>query len=166
MRGRKPSPLRDGAHLALLHFSERKQDVLKLRLRDLIEKIRLIFSRIRRLQKKTFIPFVRDIAIVSRGDIIGAQRERVFLERPEFDLAVAKNVGIGRSAALILLQEIRKHPFAVFFRKIDRIIRNADQIAHAPHVLVILLGGAAAVFVVLFPVDHKKSDDVVALLLQ
>ena len=76
---------------------------MKLRLRDLIEKIRLIFSRIRRLQKKTFIPFVRDIAIVSRGDIIGAQRERVFLERPEFDLAVAKNVGIGRSAALILL---------------------------------------------------------------
>ena len=38
-----------------------------------------------------------------RGDIIGAQRERVLLERTEFDLAVAQDVGIGRSASLILL---------------------------------------------------------------
>ena len=76
---------------------------MKLRLRDLVEKVRLVFSRIRRLQKKTFVPFVRDIAIMPRGDIIGAQRERVLLERTEFDLAVAQDVGIGRSASLILL---------------------------------------------------------------
>ena len=111
------------------------------------------------------IPFVQDIAVVPGGDIVGAQRTGVLLEGAELDLAVAQHVGIGGAAAGVLLEEVCKNALCVLFGKIDGIIRNSDFVAHPPYVLVVRFGGAAAVFALLFPIDHVQTYDVVTLLL-
>ena len=164
--GRKPVLLRDGAHLRLFHPPERKKHALELRLRHLIEKVGLILVRVRRLQEKMQPVLVQDVAVMPRGDEIGAERLCIVAEGAELYFPVAQHVRVGRPALFVFFEEMRKHPFAVFLCEIDGIIRDADRVAHALHVFVVRFGGAAAVLPFLFPIYHVQTDHVVSLFLQ
>ena len=153
----------NGTHLSLSHFSEREKHVIQLVLPHLVEKIRLIFIVVCGFEKIMFSALVQDVAIVPRSDKISPERFRLPLEGPELDLAVAKNVGIGRPAALVFFEKIGKDALFVFLSKIHGKIRDADLVGNALDVLKIRFRRATAVFSLFFPVDHIQPDDVVPL---
>ena len=99
-----------------------------------------------------------------RCDIVRAQAFGFFQKRTEFDFSIAKHVGVGGSARLVFGKEIGKNSVHIFFGEIDGIIGNIQHGTNPAHVRVIVFGGAAAVLVVFFPVEHKQPDNVIALL--
>ena len=112
--GGKPVLFRDGAHLRLLQLSQREQDVFQLFLRDLVEKIRLVLVGVRSFEQVMHVLLVQNVAVMPRGNVIRAQPDRIVLEGAELDLPVAQHVGIGRSARLVLAQEIGKDALGIF----------------------------------------------------
>ena len=109
---------------------------------------------------------VGNFAVMPRGDIVRAQLFRLFEEGPELDFPIAQYVGVGRSARLVLGEEIGEYSIHILLGEVDRIIGDIDQGAHATDVGVVLLGGTAPVLVVFFPVEHEQPDDVITLLFQ
>ena len=110
--------------------------------------------------------FVRNTAVMPRRYIVRAEFLGVFFERTEFYFTIAKHVGVRRSSAFILFEEIGKHPVHILFGEIHAVVRNVEFSRHSSHVGVIVLGGTAAVLIVLFPVFHKQTDHVITLLFQ
>ena len=54
--------------------------------------------------------------IMTGGQFVRAQFERLVQKRLELDFLVAQNIGIGRTPRLVLLQEIGKDLVPVLFR--------------------------------------------------
>ena len=160
-RGGEPLARGDRAHFGFLHAAERKEHVCKLRLRHLVEEVRLVLARVRGFQKKVPLLRMRDAAVMPRRNAVRTQLFRIRAEGAELDLAVAQHVGVGRPARLVLGEEVREHALAVLLREIDGVIRHAELVAHPLYVLEVLLGGAGAAL--LLPVDHEQAHDVIAL---
>ena len=165
-RRRQAVFLRDPAHLPLFQPAERKEHVFELTLAQLVEEISLILIPVFRFEKIMRFSLVAYTAVMPRGDKVRAKTFRIPFERPEFYLAVAQHVGIGRPPRVIFPEKIRKHSVHIFFGKIYRVIRNTQQVCDAANVRIVLLRGAAAVFVCFLPVLHKQADDVETLFFQ
>ena len=110
--------------------------------------------------------FVGDFAVVPGGDIVGAQLFRLFQKRPEFDLPIAQDVGVGGAPRFVFGEKMGKHPLHIFLGEIHRVIGDVELCAHSAHVGVILFGGAVSARVLLFPIQHIQPDDVSALSFQ
>ena len=157
---------RDFSDLRLFQLPERKNHVLQLFLRELIEKIRLILILIFRLEQIVRAVFMQDIRIMPGRDQICAQFVGRAFEVLEFDLPVAENVRVGRAPRPVFGEKIRKYALHVFFGKVHRIIGYVQEIGDAAHVCVILFRRTGAVRGGFLPVLHEQTDDVVSLLFQ
>ena len=146
--------------------TERKDYVTELVRRYLIEKIRLILVVVLGTKQIMHISVVSDSAIVSRGNEVRAEFACEVGKRAEFNLAIAKHVGIGRSAFFVLLDEKFEHVVHILLGKINRIIRDSDFVADILDVRPILLARATAVGIGFLPVGHIKPDYVKTLLFQ
>ena len=147
-----------------MHILQREKHVFQLFLRKLIQKVRLVFVPVGGFLQKMHAVFVGNFAVMSRGDIIGAELFRFAKKRSELDFAVAEHVRVRRSSRGVFGKKVRKNAVEVFFGEIYGVIGNIDDCAHFAHVCVIVGGGTHAVFVGFFPVAHKQPDDVIALL--
>ena len=105
-------------------------------------------------------------AIVSRRDIIRAEFAREIRKRSELDFAIAKHVGVRRSALLVLVDEKFENVVHILLGKIHRVIRDIDFVANISNVRPVLLARTATAKVCFFPVGHIKSDNVKTLLFQ
>ena len=114
--------------------------------------------------QQMYAVLVGDFTIMPRRDIIRAQLLCFLQEGAELNFTVAKNVGVRGAPCLVFRKEIGKDPIHVFLGEIDGVIGDVEYGANAPYVGVILFGGTASVFIILFPVEHKQPDDVVTLL--
>ena len=132
--------------------------------RHLVEKVRLILIFVCRTQKIIAVVARLNAAVMTCGDIVRAQLARMFGKRGELYFAVAKHVGIGRSALFVFFQKVSEHPVVVFPRKIHPVIWNIQHAAYAAHVVKIFVGGAGSVLAFFHPIAHKKPDHLVALL--
>ncbi len=104
--------------------------------------------------------------VMSGCDAVGAERQRMVEERAELDLAVAQHVRIGRPARRVIAQEMREHALAVLGREIDRFELDADDVGHRRGIDEVFARRAVFIGIVVFPVFHEKTDDVIALLLE
>ena len=163
MADRKPPGLRQGAHLRLGHAAHRKHGFQQLLPVHHIEKIALILIGIRPAKQAALPVRPHEMA---RRHLFRAQAHGKIQEGPELDLPVAQHVRVRRPPRPVFLQEIGKNPVPVFPGKIHAVIGNADDVADVPHIPPVVLRGADAVFILLFPVFHKDADHVIALLLQ
>ena len=166
LRRRKAVPFGELSHLRLLIGRKREENAFELFLRELVQKVSLIFVPIDGLQEAVDIPLVRDAAVVTRCDIVRAQLLCILLEGTELYFAVAKNVGVGRPARAVFREEVGKDAFHVLARKIDGIVGDIEKAADAADVLEVLFRGAGAVFVRLFPIAHEEPDDIKAFLFE
>ena len=157
---------RNLANLRLGQAAHGEQGVRKRGLADHIEEVGLILVFVRRAQQLICAALMAQSGKVAGRQLVRAQRQREFQKDVPLDLAVAQHVRIGRAAALVLFKKIAEHALLIFLREVDGIIRNANAVAHAAHVGVILLGRTHAASVLLLPVVHENADHVVALPLE
>lgn len=112
------------------------------------------------------ISVVTDPAIMPRGYIVRSEFPCEIRKRSEFDLTIAKNVGIGRAPLFVFLNKELEYVVHILLGKINGIIRYTDLVAHISNVRPILLSSATTVGIGLLPVGHIKSDNVKTLLFQ
>jgi hypothetical protein len=104
--------------------------------------------------------------------VAGGDRGETVLAGPgaeyaELDLAVAHDVGVGREAAGIAVEQVGDDPVAIVLHEIDHAELDAEMVADGAGVIDVLLPGTMADDVVLVdPVFHVRADDGHALPLE
>ena len=106
-----------------------------------------------------------DARVVAGRYPFGAEPSRIVEAHAELDLAIAQHIGIRCAAGAILLEKIAEDALAILAGEAHLVQADAELLADRARVLVILGGGAVAVFV-LVPVAHEQALHLVALLLQ
>src|SRR5438552_11257031 len=174
--------MRDLTNLRFRHFAQRRERAPKLWLPQTKQKVRLIFARIDSFTKhgvwsrcalaasgRGRPDSMLDNRVMTRGDVIAAERFGLTPEIAELEFLVAHHAWIRRSTGLVLAGEIINHEPLELVGFIDNVMRNAEGIRHAARISDCL---RAATFVlctrdaVLRPDFHGDADDFVALLAQ
>ncbi len=97
---------------------------------------------------------------------VGTQAQGVVEERLELDLAVAKDVRVGRAASLVFFQEVFEHIVPVLGREIGGMQLDTQPVTHGLRIGQVFLGGAVFGAVVLVPVLHEQAFNLIALFQQ
>jgi hypothetical protein len=104
-------------------------------------------------------------SVVARGEVGAAKAPYVVQGDPEFDFAVAEDVGVGRASGALLAEEVLENPVAVLLGEAHAVKRDGELACNGACVLEVL--GCRAVGVVfVVPVAHEEGLDVVALFLE
>src|SRR5438046_4082351 len=110
-----------------------------------------------------------DNRVMTRGDVIAAERCRFTPEIAELELFIAHHARIRRPTGLVLAGEIFNHEPLELVGFVDNIMRNAQRMRHAARICY-CLGTATFVLrtgdTVLRPDFHSDADHVVALFAQ
>ena len=131
-----------------------------------MQKIALILGRIFAAQQAV-APIRRlDARVMPGGDLARPEPHRVVEERLELDLGVAEHVRVGCAAGGVLAQEIGEHPVLVLGAEVHRLEFDADHVRGRRRVDEVLARGAVLVRVVVLPVLHEETHDVVSLALE
>jgi hypothetical protein len=118
----------DRAHRALRQMTDGEKRAVELALIEPVKKIGLILRSVDRLQQQDAVVGAPQLRVMSCCDALGAERERVIEKGIELDLAVAQNIGVRRSAGSIVVQEIGKHPLAVFAGEVYGLDLDTDHV--------------------------------------
>ena len=157
--GNQPGLRGDFAHLCLGHAADREHGLFERALAEHVEEVTLILVRVCAAKELTLSARLAQAAEVPGRHRIRAELQGVIKKRLELDLPVAQHVRVGRAPAPVLVKKVGKHAVVVFAHKIDRVIWDADRVAHAAHVGPVGLAGAHAALVLLLPVLHEHADD-------
>ena len=152
---RQAGRMRHPAYLRFLQTADGKQRFRKRGNRHVVQKVALILRRIRTLQQFRIRPGAADLRIVAGRDPRGAQALHVFQADAEFDLAIAKHIGVRCPARAVFAQEVAEDALAILGGKADAVQGNAQGIANPARILKIGRGGAVAV--VVLPVGHEEA---------
>ena len=165
--------LGDAPHLGFQQSADGKQRPAQLLLRKLAEEIALVLVGVASREQFMDRPSVGQrllglAAVVARGDVVGAQLQRLAQEDVEFDLAVAQHVGIGRAAPFVLREHVVHDARAVVFRKVDHVQRDVEFPGHEFGENPVVVPGTVAFERPrrVVPVDHEESHDLVPLLFE
>ncbi len=135
-------------------------------LRNGMQEICLILTFITSAQKFHFIPGPPGTGIVTGGDIVRTQSQRMIKERLEFYFTVAQNVRIGRAARSIFIKKVMEHVLTVCSGKIRLVQGDAELLAHLARILKILCRRAISLCFIIFPILHEQTFHGIALFLQ
>ena len=103
---------------------------------------------------------VGDAGVVACGNVVSTQALCVPEKDAELDMAVARDVRIGRTSGPEFAQEVGKHLSAVLTGKIHLVEANAEICADPPGIGEV--GAGRAVLVGIIPVGHVQGLDAVA----
>ena len=151
-------------NILFLQFANGKEHFFHLSTGEPCQKIRLILACIQGTQKPRPPRRLVQTGIMTGGHIICTGRKSKLQKSTELDLTVAQYIGVGRTAAAIFLQKIRKYSLPIFFGKVHGIIGDVQLLANLADILIILFCGARTVL--FLPVFHKHGGDIVPLPLQ
>ena len=156
----------DAAHVAFAQIAHGKERAGKLRLREAVQKVALVFGRIGALEQLVAARGgVQALAgVVAGGNFFGAQAHGVVQKGLELDFGIAQYVRVGRAAGLVFAQEFGKDAVFVFGGEIDVLDVDADHVGHGGGVQKVLAAGAVLAVIVVFPVFHEDANDIVTLL--
>ena len=130
------------------------------------EEIRLILVRIRStLEIKPAVRLL-DPCIMSHGDIVSIELERIIKKSIELDLLITHHIRVWSPSGPVLLQEITEHPVPVLLFKVYSIIWNSKLSRNSCNILVILGGSTYACLILLIPVFHENTYNIISLLLE
>ena len=159
------------AHLALGHPAEREDDAPEALAVEVIEHVGLVLGRVsRRVQLRTGGAF-DDPRVVSRRQLVEAQREHAAEHEVEPDEGVAADARIRRPALQVVAVKRLDDPLAELLLEVPTVIRNAEQRGDATRVLDSIQRAAAGVALVFLSVTSRPllqgdADNVVALRLK
>jgi len=161
VRDRQASLPGDAPDFRLAQAADRELCARQLPGVERVEEVTLVFGPVDAAQQAPAV-FTR---VMSGRKAFGAETPGVVERDAELHLAIAQHVRIRRAAGFELGQEAREHALAVLAGEARLVQRNAKLLAHATRILEI--GGRRAVaVVVLRPIGHEESLDVVAGVLQ
>ena len=156
----------DAAHLGFFQIADREQRPGELGLAQRVNEIGLILAAVHSLEQPE-APFPGfDAGVVTRGDQLGAQPQRIIQKGLELDFLVTEYVGIGRPSRRVFGQKDLKHMVPVFGREIDGLQRNTQAVTDGLRVGQIFLGRAIFGAVILIPVFHEQASHRIALFQQ
>ncbi len=121
-----------------------------------MQEVRLVLARVDALVAVPGHRHQLDARIVTGGESVCAQTQRVLQAVAELDLAVAQHIGIGRQARAIGSEEAGEDTLPVFLRQIHAVQRNAKLLCDPAGVLEIFGSGAVSLLVLL-PVVHEQA---------
>ena len=158
----------EAAEFGLGDMADGKAGVCELGLRQEGEEVGLVFVFVGTLDEGERTVVQRGAAcVVAGGDGTEAVVAGPLEENPELDLAVAHDVGVGREAPPVSVEQIRDDAFAILLHQIDDAELDAEAVADSAGVLDVLHPRTMADDVVLVdPVLHVGAHEVVALLLE
>lgn len=132
-----------------------------------VEEIALVFIAVEPAQQLAFAVDIGAAHVVTGGDVVSAE---VFCgelkEGFEFDLFVAQDIRVRRTACFILFEEQLEDVIPVFCGKVDGMQFNTELIADGLRVGEVGSGGAVFLTVVFLPVLHEQAFHLIPLLLQ
>ena len=99
-------------------------------------------------------------------NMIGAEGHRMIKKCFKFDFSIAQHIRIGGAARRVLSQKIGKNTIFVFGSKIHCLDIDAHHIGHARSVKPVLSGRTVLGIVIVLPVLHEQTNDLIALLFQ
>ncbi|OIQ82064.1 hypothetical protein GALL_361650 [mine drainage metagenome] len=166
LAGGKPCLAGDFAHFALEMAAQREQGFRQLFLIEAVEKVALVLGAVLRLQQLEQAVDFAYLGVVAGGDLVRAQAEGVIEKGAELDLGIAQDVGVGRAAGTVFLQEVGKYLVLVFLAEIDGLDLDADAVGDGNGIHQVLPCRAERFRVVVLPVLHEQADHFIALLLQ
>ena len=130
-----------------------------------MQKVALILGFIQTAQKLGFaVSRFPNTGIMTGGDAFGSHCHRIVEKGTKLDFSVAKNIWVRSPTGRVFSQKVRKNPFFVFFGEINGFNVDANHICNACGVNEILPRRAVFAVIVILPVLHEKTDNIVALL--
>src|SRR5574344_1674250 len=103
------------------------------------------------------------LCIVPGCNVICAYFLCVLQKWSKLYFSVAQNIWVWRSSFFVFFQKVRKNSVPIFFGIINRKIGNSNFVTNKPNIFVICLSGAMPIWVLFFPIFHKKSNNIVTL---
>ena len=158
--------MRNIAHLGFRHFTQRKQGFGQLRLIQTMQKVALVFARVQTFEQLIVAIHFAHARIVAGGDQLRAEAHGVVEKGFEFDFGVAQHVGIRGASCAVFAQKFGKYAVFVFGGEVDRFDVHTDGIGDRCGINPVLPRGAVLGVVIVFPVFHEKTDDLVTLLFE
>ncbi len=157
--------VRDVSDLALRQVADREQGLCEHRARHGVQEVGLVLVAIDAAQQARAVRVESGARVMTRREPVGAQPLRVLETDAELDLAVARDVGVGRAARREFVEEMAEDAVAVVRREVHGVQRDLQLVADLARVLQVRRGRAVVV-VVAFPVAHEQAVHVVARVLQ
>ena len=130
-----------------------------------MQEIRLVLAGVLALVQLRPVRALLDTRVVTGGKPVRAESPGMPQAIPEFDLAIAQHVRVGREPCTVGSQEIGKDLLAILLGQIHAMQRNVQLGGHPTGILEVFGGGAVALLVLL-PVVHEQSLHLVARALQ
>ena len=131
-------------HLLLPQPTQRKQGVGQLLLGHGVEHVALILACVQPLFQQIAPVLLFDPGVMPGGDILAAQNPGPLHQLFKFHISVAVDAGIGGDAGPVAFNKFVHHLFGKGILKVEHIVGHPQPVGHAPGVLHILQGAAAA----------------------
>ena len=163
---RKLEIVGNAAHFGFADVSYGEDHAGDLFLSETVKKVALVFARINAAQQLHAIICMSHACIVTRSDEIGAHGHGVVKEGSKFNFGIAEDIGIRRPSCAVFAQKVGEDALAVFLGKVDSFNIDSDNICDGACIDEILARGAVFAVIVILPIFHEESDDVVALFLE
>ena len=118
----------DFAHLRLVQAAQREHGVRQLLLRERVEHVALVLQGVDRLtQQITAFGFIiADLRIVAGNNIVAAKLLRTHEELVKFQVAVAVDAGVWRSAVDVGIDKTVDNVVLEAFSKVENVIGHAE----------------------------------------
>ena len=130
----------------------------------LMEKIALILCGIDTLEKRCLPVTLAFANVVPSCNFIGTQNAGVVEECAKLNLFIAKDIGVGCPASLILLKKMLEDVIPILSRKVGGVQFNTQAISNCLRVSEVFLCSAVLCAVILFPILHEEAFHLKALL--
>ena len=131
-------------HLLLPQPTQRKQGVGQLLLGHGVEHVALILACVQPLFQQIAPVLLFDPGVMPGGDILAAQNPGPLHQLFKFHISVAVDAGIGGDAGPVAFNKFVHHLFGKGILEVEHIVGHPQPVGHAPGVLHILQGAAAA----------------------
>ena len=145
-------------------LANRKQGPCQLVPGNGMQEIALILVAIQATQQQRLSVAVSPARVMTRRNQVGAQHQRIIQEGLELDFPVAQDVRVGRAPRLVLLEKVLKNIVPVLGGEVCGVQLDAEAIGDGLGVGQVFPGSTVLGAIVLVPVLHEQSLDLIALL--
>ena len=157
---------RDGAHGRFFQLADREQGLGDLLAAHSMQEVTLVLVRVQAFEQFGAAVDVATTDVMACSDQVCAEHHGVIEKCLELDLAVAKDVRVGRTSGFVFSQEMLEHVVPVLGGKVGGVQFDADFVAHGLRIGQVFAGGAIVGSVVFLPVLHEQAFHLIALLNQ
>ena len=154
------------AYFGFFQIAQGEYGPLELVRFQAVEEITLVFIGVQAFEQIVDAVFYFFAGVMAGGNGVDTLLDGVVEKAFEFDFGIAQNIGIRRASGRVFFEKIGKDVVFVLGGKIDDVDVDADDVGDGNRIEGVLLDAAIFVGVVIFPVLHKDTAYLMALLVQ